>query len=167
MKLTLYVEEDGLLPDTVVIDSSDNVFATIFQLDSINDECEVISCVSLHELDALLKLAVVVRPTNGRWRHGDDATVEFGALSLIGESGLWPDDEARSCLASVKGILVDAVSLNQQFAEAAVLGESSDGHQVVFPARIFGAKPVAHGKVAGRRDGDGQLAVITQEPWVK
>jgi hypothetical protein len=82
----LYVEKNGLLSDAIVIDSSDYVFTTILQLDSVNDECIIIACISFHELDALLKLAVVVCPTNGRWGNSDDATVEFGTLPLISKS---------------------------------------------------------------------------------
>ena len=160
------VEEDGLFPESVVIDGADHVLSTILELDSIDDEGVIVAVVALHELDALLQFAVVVRPSDSGRSHGDDAAVELGALALVGEGRLGSDDEARRCLASVERQFVDAEALHVQFAEATVLGQATDGHQEIVPVGVLGADAVTHRHVAFSRYLLRQLAVVTLEPGV-
>ena len=110
--LTLDVKENGLLLDAVVIDGSNHVFHSVLEFHSIDDEREVVSIVTLHEFDTLLKFAIVVSPCDCWWGDSNDATVEFCTLSLVCESGIGPNDETRSRFAPVKRVLVDAVALD-------------------------------------------------------
>ena len=164
--ITLDVEEDGLFPESVMIDSTDHVLSAILQLDSVDDERVVIAVVALHELDTLLQLAVFMRPGDSGRSDGDDPAVEFGALSFVGEGRFGSDDKARSSFATVEGQFMDAEALHVQFAETAVLGETTDGHQKVVPVGIFGADAIAHRRVASGGDLRRQLTVIALEPGV-
>lgn len=101
--LTLDVEEDGLLAGAVVVLGADDVLAAVIQLHAVDDEGVVFAGVSLHVLDRLAELHVVVEPAHRRHSDAYDAARELDALSLVSEGVLWSDNEARSTLSAVWG----------------------------------------------------------------
>lgn len=84
-----------------MIFSSDNVFASVFEFDSVDDEVVVVSSVTLHELNALSQLDAIVRPRKGRSSNSNDTAVELDALPFVAERALRFDDEPRSRLSTV------------------------------------------------------------------
>lgn len=97
----MYVEEDNFFPVSVVVLRSDDVLSSVFQLNPVDDEAVVVLCVSLHELDTLSKLLVVVEPGEG-WRcYGYHTTVELNTLSLVGKRTVRFDYEPRCRLPTI------------------------------------------------------------------
>lgn len=101
MILTLDVEEDDFFAVSVMILCSDDVFASVVEFHSVDDEGVVVAVVALHELHGLTELGVVVVPREHRRSNGDYPTCELHALALISEGALRFDDESWRGLSSI------------------------------------------------------------------
>lgn len=101
MILTLYVQEDNFFAESIMILGSDNVFSSVFQFSSVDDEVIVISGVPLHEFDRLSQFLVVARPENGRSCYCDDTAIELDRLTLEAEGRLWFDHEPWRRLSAI------------------------------------------------------------------
>lgn len=82
---------------------ADDVLAAVIQLHAVDDEGVVLARVSLHVLDGLAELHVVVEPAYRRHSDAYDTARELDALSLVSEGVLWSDNKARSTLSAVWG----------------------------------------------------------------
>ena len=81
----LDVEEDWLLGDAIVVLGVDDELPAVLHLAAVDDEGVVVPDVSLHVLDALPELHVVVVPGDVTVGERDDPAGEPGALALHGE----------------------------------------------------------------------------------
>ena len=113
----LDVEEDGFLCDTIVILSVDDELSSVLSLASVDDEGVVITDVSLHILDTLSKLHIVVVPCHAAVGQGDNSAGEPGTLTLQGEGGLRLDDKPWSSTLSVNQDFLHPVLLHLEFSE--------------------------------------------------
>lgn len=99
--LTLYVQEDYFFTESIMIFSSNDVFSSVFQFSSVDDEVIVISNVPLHEFDGLSQFLVVARPDNSGSCHSNDTAIELDGLTLEAESRLWFDHEPWRRLSAI------------------------------------------------------------------
>lgn len=99
--LTLYVQEDYFFTESIMIFSSNDVFSSVFQFSSVDDEVVVISSVPLHEFDGLSQFLVVARPDNSGSCHSNDTAIELDGLTLEAESRLWFDHEPWRRLSAI------------------------------------------------------------------
>ena len=92
-----------------------NEFPTIFNLTTVDYKGVVIPNVSLHVLDTLSELCVVVVPTYRAGSQGDDPTSESCTLTLQSECWLRLDDKSWCSTLSVNEHLLHSVlfHLNQ------------------------------------------------------
>ena len=92
----LYVEEDDLLGDAVVVFGPDDELAPVRDFDAVDDESVVVSDVPLHVLDALPQLHVVVVPRDGGGGEGDDPAGEPGRVQVWSLTQFYSVDFSKS-----------------------------------------------------------------------
>lgn len=101
MKHTLHVEEYNFFSEAVRVFCPDEIFPSIFEFNSVNNECVVIANISFHEFNRLSEFLIIVEPGEN-WRcQGDNTTREFDTLSFVTEGTLRFDDKSWSCLSTI------------------------------------------------------------------
>ena len=112
----LHIQEDRLFCRSIVILCVDDEFSTIIHLASVNDEGVVISDVTLHVLNALLKLCVVVVPADAAVGKRNNAAGESGTLSFERKGALWFDDKSWGSTLPIDEHFLHPVFLHLEFA---------------------------------------------------
>lgn len=103
-QLTLNIKENNFFSVTIVVLCTDDVFSSILKFHSIDYKCVVITSITLHELNTLLELRIIVEPGQCGCSNCYDTAGELGTLSFISKCTLWLYHKPWSSLSSICNI---------------------------------------------------------------